>query len=358
MYTGSISSVSGTPLLVIGGDTASRPTLNLSGSMSGFSGTFAVDSVLSNVNLSGSALGSPNANLLFFANGTLGTVAWNGAATPTTIQFAELMTGNVTVNGVNATVGLTTVGRLSSNVNTTVTYQIGDNTANTPNFGGIIQNGSGTVAVTKVGSNTQILSGANTYTGATTVNGGSLQLTNTSNSTSFVVTGGSLVFNNAVTTIINATSATGSITNGSMVTNGTLNGLSLNINGGGTFTTALTLSANNISVGASTNGGVVVAGGSTPSAQGTINMVDNTVGLLTLYSPSGTPALTLGGAAGTDRSILNLELLSGGADKIALGFGSTFLVNPGMATVNISGTGFGSGHLSDYYLRFWGQVRS
>ena len=41
-------------------------------------------------------------------------------------------------------------------------------------FGGVIQNGSGAIALTKVGTGIQTLTGANTYTGATAVNGGSL----------------------------------------------------------------------------------------------------------------------------------------------------------------------------------------
>jgi autotransporter-associated beta strand protein len=45
-------------------------------------------------------------------------------------------------------------------------------------FSGVIQNGAGTVGITKSGAGTQILSGANTYTGTTTVNstGGALIL--------------------------------------------------------------------------------------------------------------------------------------------------------------------------------------
>ena len=45
-------------------------------------------------------------------------------------------------------------------------------------FGGSLQNGTGTLALIKQGDGTLILRGANTYTGGTTINGGTLQLAN------------------------------------------------------------------------------------------------------------------------------------------------------------------------------------
>jgi len=163
-YLGSISTVSGSPLLMIGGDKVSGAALNFWGSMSGFTGTLVVDTVNSSVNLFGASLGSSNANLMFSNNGALGFVGWSGSiASPVTINFAELSTFTNSSGG-----------RLTANVAANLTYQIGDNTNNTTNFAGIIQNGSGLVALTKIGTNNQVFLTANTYTGGTNVSGGTL----------------------------------------------------------------------------------------------------------------------------------------------------------------------------------------
>jgi autotransporter-associated beta strand protein len=88
---------------------------------------------------------------------------------------------------------------------------IGDPTAaNTKTFSGSIDDGSGGLSLVKIDANTQILIGNNGYTGATTVNAGSLQLgsslatgatglagsTGAMASLSFVLNGGSFVIDN------------------------------------------------------------------------------------------------------------------------------------------------------------------
>ena len=50
-------------------------------------------------------------------------------------------------------------------------------TGNSSTFAGVIQDGSGTVALTKVGAGTLTLSGTNTYSGLTTVDAGTLTIT-------------------------------------------------------------------------------------------------------------------------------------------------------------------------------------
>ncbi len=93
-------------------------------------------------------------------------------------------------------------GTLSNLVaDSTVTYQIGSD-GNNPatEFDGTIEDGCGIVALTKVGAGGFTLTGANTYTGVTTIESGTLQIDNATATTNVLTnaggvnnTGGSLV---------------------------------------------------------------------------------------------------------------------------------------------------------------------
>ncbi|MBC8107801.1 MAG: autotransporter-associated beta strand repeat-containing protein, partial [Anaerolineae bacterium] len=91
--------------------------------------------------------------------------------------------GVLDLNGTNQTIaGLTnvtraTLPRIVNRANGSFkTLTI--NATNNFSFAGTIRNDTGQIALTKTGAGNQILSGANTYTGGTTVNGGTLTLTN------------------------------------------------------------------------------------------------------------------------------------------------------------------------------------
>ena len=100
--------------------------------------------------------------------------------------------GDMAVNGVGTTLklggtsasakGLTGTGGTLSGSDSgalNLTIGVGATVADPKAFGGIIANGTGgAVSLTKTGDNTQILSGANTYTGQTTISGGTLQIQN------------------------------------------------------------------------------------------------------------------------------------------------------------------------------------
>jgi len=170
------------------------------------------------------------------------------------------------------------------------TWRIGArNTTN--NYAGVIAD-AGVTKVTKIGTGMLILSGDNTYTGVTTVNGGILMASNTIGS----ATGYGTVTVN---------------TGGTLAGNGTVSG-AVTVNAGGTFAPgpgpgfgALTLSNN-----------VTLAGGSTTLAQIRHSPRTNDVAIiLGTLSQNGTLTVTDGGAggfaAGDSFKLFNAGTISG-----------------------------------------------
>jgi autotransporter-associated beta strand protein len=180
-------------------------TLTLtSGSITGASG------ILTSTNTIQTKSGSISA-ILASANGltqlTTGTTMLSGANTysgDTTISAGTLKLsasnvipdgsgkGNVVLNPASGTAtldlggfsetvnGLSNSGAGSSVVNNSAnggpfTLTVGGNDQDSA-FSGVIQNAAGTLALTKIGTGTLTLSGANTYRGNTTISGGTLKL--------------------------------------------------------------------------------------------------------------------------------------------------------------------------------------
>ena len=83
--------------------------------------------------------------------------------------------GTLNLNGFSDTInGLTGQGIIDG-VSGTPTLTIGDNNATGNDFGGTISNAAGTLALAKIGTGVQTISGTNTYSGATNVTAGTLQ---------------------------------------------------------------------------------------------------------------------------------------------------------------------------------------
>ena len=84
----------------------------------------------------------------------------------------DMFAGNFSINTLSGS------GAVTNSYTNAVTLTVGGS-GGTSEFDGAISNGTGKIAVTKAGSGAFILTGANTYTGATTVNAGVLQVANT-----------------------------------------------------------------------------------------------------------------------------------------------------------------------------------
>ena len=117
-----------------------------------------------------------NATLKLGPNGSL----------PDTVEvdLASVNGGTLDLNGKSQTIGRLTGSTraiVTSSSAAPLTLTVG-NGGGDSTYAGVLQNGAGTLALAKTGAGTQALSGANTYTGGTTVSGGTLLVSNTAGS--------------------------------------------------------------------------------------------------------------------------------------------------------------------------------
>lgn len=176
---GSTGPWSGSGTINILQDASKSPSFTFSGDLSGFQGTLQLTA---NTNASASGL------TCTYSLGGAGTfdgshATWNLSSTLNTfssspvLQWAGAGSQTIRLGDLN-TAGTTGTGNIivSNNVpGTTATFEVG-NLNNNSLFAGTIAGGTGSIALTKVGTGTWTLSSANTYTGATTVNNGALMV--------------------------------------------------------------------------------------------------------------------------------------------------------------------------------------
>jgi autotransporter-associated beta strand protein len=191
-----------------------------------------------------------------------GNVSMQGFGTGTV--HWDLHGFNETINGLSSSNGSTCF--IQNNVATTVsTLTIGNNDQS-GTFGGLLQNNGGTLALTKIGGGVETLTSANTYTGPTIVNSGTL-----------------------------AISGSGSIATSSQI----------QVNSGGT------LDVSALNGGFSTANPVGVAGGNI-TGNGSVGNLSLTNGALSLdINTAGTNIIATGLATGGTTNLININTIAG-----------------------------------------------
>jgi autotransporter-associated beta strand protein len=351
--------------------------------------------------------GFVDVNLLIGANVATGFTVANVFSSNASVQVdGRMRLGNNGSAAFNQTIkslsgnGSVDSGQGSGNATATLTINGGASTGSS-NFTGVIENGSfGSVAVVKSGSNTQVFSGTNTYTGTTTVNGGVLQFAkatslyagteaNWTAAKIIVNSGGTLAFNvgnsasgeftsgNITTILSNLTGSSSSATTGmksgsafgfdttnadggsftvsGVVANGNSNGNqtvgltklgsgTLVLSGSNTYTGATLVSAGTLLVNGSTSASsaVSVGSGAALGGSGTINGSVSINSGATI-NPGTAATLTLGSTLTLESGSIALTLGSN-SSKIAFTTRADNLLGSGNATLSLTrGDGFDYG---------------
>lgn len=326
--------------------------------------------------------------------GTTGTLNYTGTGSTTsrTITIGNNSGTPVVGDTGGATINSNGTGALvftAANFNTTGltgslaparTLTLGGANTAANEIQGVIANGlTGTMAtnLSKTGNGTWMLSGANTYTGTTTLNGGKLQLNNASNgglgSGTLILTSGNLEPLNAARTLTNNVTLTAGTVTGSqnLTINGTLTGtgaadrtLTNTLSTGSTLTlgnvqvsdnasvrslsfggTGGTLVNGVISNGTATTGGIQMTGTGTLTLANTgNNYTGSTIaaggGTLKLGASEvipNTSAVTVGAGTVTGTSTLDLNGFSETIAGLTVGRASTTVAGAMAAVVNTGG---------------------
>ncbi|MDR3403927.1 MAG: autotransporter-associated beta strand repeat-containing protein, partial [Chthoniobacter sp.] len=331
------------------------------GVISGNVGTLTIDGG-ARVLIGGAADNTFVGNVQLTGSGTILQLSGSADVIPDSSNV-DLGTGTTLymtkASGAESINALTGTGTVSTNIGGLQTLTVGAG-GGSGTFGGVIQDGAGTLALTKAGAGTETLTGANTYTGGTTISGGTLQIgtgggtgsivgaitdnsildVNRSGSLSLSgITGsGSLIKDGSGTLILTGTNTygggttinSGTLQLGDGVTDGTITGdvldngiLAFNQTAPYTFTGKITGSGSVIDSGTGTltltNGGSTFSGGTTV-----------VTGVLEVASSGALGTNTASLDAGTElRGTANVTL----ANTVSFAAGGTSTISAATGTV-------------------------
>jgi autotransporter-associated beta strand protein len=335
-----VTSASGPPSLTLSGANTYTSTTTISG------GTVSINSI-KDVGAGASSLGAA----ITTTNGTIaiGLQSANATLRYTGSGDSSNRTINLAGQTGGATIDQSGTGTLRFTSNFTAggagskTLILQGSTAGIGEIAGAVvnNNSTNTTSLTKNGTGTWILSGANTYTGATTINAGTLQIGNGSSTgslsaSSAITNNGTLVFNRSGTVtqgtnFANSISGSGNLTQAGSGT--------LALGGTNTYTGLTTISAGNLSISSAS------ALGSTSG----INLANATALIYTGGVGDLTRNISVTGGTGSTGTIRNdggALTLSGALTKN----GTTLALQGGSGGITVSGSIGGSNANSDLII--------
>jgi autotransporter-associated beta strand protein len=288
--------------------------------------------VVTNVALSGST----TVSTMRFNSGSSLTVSGGTLSTG-----GILMTGNAGASAIN---GGTLEGTSGGNL-TLIQY----NTANNLSIGSVISDNGSATALDKTGAGTVVVSGANNYTGATTVGGGTLEFAKQNSLPSLGANG--LTVNNGATLAVNVggageftTTDVGNLALLAGFQSGSLLGIDTT-NAGGPVTLSAGIANPNSganAIGISKMGGGTLVLGAANTYTGTTSVRGGTLqlGVANAISTSS-PVSISGGILDLNNTATTLQSVTGSGGTLAMGSGN--LTIGGGVSTTYSGSVTGSG---------------